>query len=191
MGAEYENDNSLQTDGVDLDLRGNFDFGRAGQFVSDLSISKIFSWKLFFENGTSYQYVGSEAPYILSSGAGTPRYRGTWTNGWIYGPLSVTLSTYYVSGYAETGIDATGSNSACLYPFSSPLACHVASFTYSDLTGIYKVTDHLTASFTIQNILDRLPPLDAANYAGVNYNPTYSQAGIIGRFFKLAATYKF
>jgi iron complex outermembrane receptor protein len=29
------------------------------------------------------------------------------------------------------------------------------------------------------------------NYAGVNYNPTYNQAGIIGRFFKIGVHAKF
>jgi iron complex outermembrane receptor protein len=53
------------------------------------------------------------------------------------------------------------------------------------------VNDHLTASFTMQNMLDRLPPIDPANYATNNYNPTYTQAGIVGRFFKIGAAYKF
>jgi iron complex outermembrane receptor protein len=43
----------------------------------------------------------------------------------------------------------------------------------------------------VTNVLDRLPPINAADYAGINYNPTYAQAGIIGRFFKLGVGYKF
>ncbi len=35
------------------------------------------------------------------------------------------------------------------------------------------------------------PPINPADYAGVNYNPTYAQAGIVGRFFKIGAAYKF
>jgi len=53
------------------------------------------------------------------------------------------------------------------------------------------VNEHLTATASILNLTDRLPPINPANYAGDNYNPTYHQAGIIGRFFKLGVSYKF
>jgi iron complex outermembrane receptor protein len=183
----YENVNELDTDGVDLDFRGNFNMGDYGKVLSDLSITKIFSFKEV-TNGVSQQWVGTQAPYVLSSGAGTPRYRATWSNGYEYGPLDVTLTTYYTSGIQETGVDAFGSPSICIY---SSTFCHVASFIDMDLTATYKVNSHLTTSLSIQNVMDRLPPIDPADYAGINYNPTYAQAGIIGRFFKISANYKF
>ena len=184
----YENENSLATDGVDLDLRGKFDIGDFGRVTSDLSLTKIFSFKLINADGTSQQWVGTQAPFVLSSGAGTPRYRGAWSNTYDYGPVSATLATYYTSGFQSTGVDATGDPTACLYTTNF---CHVASFIDIDLTAIYKVTSQLTASLTVQNLMDRLPPINPADYAGVNYNPTYAQAGIVGRFFKVGAAYKF
>jgi hypothetical protein len=65
--------------------------------------------------------------------------RGTWTNTYAYGPSSLTLTNYYVSGFAETGTDATGDPNG----FSAEL-------------------------------VDKLPPIDPADYAGFNYNPTYA-----------------
>lgn len=183
----YANANSLQTDGLDFDLRGDYSFGGYGKWSSDLSVTKIFSFKLVFPDGTSDQYVGTQAPFALSSGAGTPRYRGAWVNSYAVGPASFTLTTYYTSGFRETAIDATGDPQACLY---NNTYCHVASFIDMDLTGIYKFNDHLSTSLTVANLLDRLPPIDPADYAGQNYNPTYAQAGIIGRFFKIAVSYK-
>jgi len=183
----YANANSLRTDGLDIDLRGDYTFGGYGTWISDLSLTKIFSFKLVFPDGSSDQYVGTQAPYALSSGAGTPRYRGAWVNSYVMGPASVTLTTYYTSGFAETAIDATGDPHACLY---NDTYCHVASFIDMDLTGIYKFNDHLSASLTVANLLDRLPPIDPADYAGQNYNPTYAQAGIVGRFFKIGVSYK-
>jgi iron complex outermembrane recepter protein len=188
LGGIYVNQSALQTDGVDIDLRADYTFGDYGRVISDVSATKIFSFKLVLPGGSSQQFVGTQAPYILSSGAGTPRYRGTWTNSYEIGPGSLTLTTYYTSGFASTGIDATGSPNTCLYSTSF---CHVASFIDMDLTAIYKVNDHLTTSLTVANLLDRLPPINPADYAGVNYNPTYAQAGIIGRFFKLGVGYKF
>jgi iron complex outermembrane receptor protein len=188
LGGIYVNQSSLRTDGVDLNLRGDLAFGDYGKWMSDVTLTKIFSFKLVLPDGTSQQYVGTQAPYVLSSGAGTPRYRGTWTNSYELGKGSLTLTTYYTSGFASTAVDATGDPNACLY---TTTYCHVASFIDMDLTALYRFNEHLTASLTVSNLLDRLPPINPADYAGTNYNPTYAQAGIVGRFFKLGAGYKF
>jgi len=188
IGGLYVNQSALKTDGIDIDLRGDYTFGDYGKWISNVLVTKIFSFKLLLPDGSSQQFVGTQAPYVLSSGAGTPRYRGTWSNSYEMGPGSVTLTTYYTSGFASTGVDATGSPNICLYTISF---CHVASFIDIDLTALYKVNDHLTTSLTVANLMDRLPPINPADYAGVNYNPTYAQAGIIGRFFKLGVGYKF
>jgi iron complex outermembrane receptor protein len=184
----YVNENSLQTDGIDFAVHGVANLKNRGTWTTDLSITKIFSFKVDFLDGTSQQYVGTQAPYSVSSGAGTPRYRGTWANTYSIGSASATLSTYYVSGISETAVDATGSPSTCLY---TTAYCHVASFIDIDLTGIYRLTPHLTATASVQNLMDRLPPVDPADYAGTSYNPTYHQAGIIGRFFKVGVGYRF
>jgi iron complex outermembrane receptor protein len=67
----------------------------------------------------------------------------------------------------------------------------VASFTDTDLTGSYDISKQLQMSFAVQNLFDIKPPLNTPNYGGTNYNPTYTQAGIIGRFFRLGAHFKF
>jgi outer membrane receptor protein involved in Fe transport len=38
---------------------------------------------------------------------------------------------------------------------------------------------------SIKNLFDAGPSVDPADYAGVNYNPTFAQDGIIGRFFSI------
>jgi iron complex outermembrane receptor protein len=49
----------------------------------------------------------------------------------------------------------------------------------------------------IANLFDRMPPLDPADYAaganglGLNYNPTYAQAGAVGRAFKLGIHFQY
>jgi iron complex outermembrane receptor protein len=67
----------------------------------------------------------------------------------------------------------------------------VASFLDVDLTGEYRFSDHFFVSGAVDNVANRLPPFNPANYAGVNYNPTYAQSGIIGRFFRVGMSYKF
>jgi iron complex outermembrane receptor protein len=182
------NENALRTDGIDIDLRGQLDVPGNGKLTSDLSLTKIFSYKIEFPDGTSEQFAGTQGPYNLSAGAGTPRYRATWSNNYGVGPFSTTLTAYYVSGFREVGVDATGDPNACLY---NDAYCHVASFINLVVTSVYHLDKHLTASLVVQNLMDRCPPIDPASFSGLNYNPTYHQSGMIGRYFKLGIGYKF
>jgi iron complex outermembrane receptor protein len=192
VASPYVNKTSLTTDGLDLGARISTDLVRGVRLTSDLEITKIFSWKFIGADGSALQYVGTEGPYILSSGAGTPRYRGRWSNSVDVGPATVSVNAYYVSGFYMFGPDAAP---GCLYndPNGNPFPpnCHVASFLDVDLTGEYHFGDHLLVSGVVENVANRLPPFNPANYAGVNYNPTYAQAGIIGRFFRVGFSYKF
>ena len=137
--------------------------------------------------------MGTEAPYNLSSGAGTPKYRGNWSNTLTWEKATVTGTLSYTSDFKMTGVDVTNTAdvvSGCLYPGVSA-SCRVRAFYDFDLTGSYQLTPHLQIYANILNLFDADAPLDPANYAGVNYNPTYAQQGIVGRYFRLGAKVKF
>ena len=196
----YSNGAAQYTDGIDFDLRGQLSLGSLGKFSSDLSVTKILSFVNEQAGQPNLQYVGYQSPYALSSGAGTPQWRGTFSNTWTDGPLRLSLIAYYVSGYKMFGQDLFGVSSTnqvqyqCLsavFDGFTPRNCRVASFTDLDLTGTYNVTPNWQLSFGIQNLLDRGPPFDPPTYAATNYNPTYSQAGIVGRFFRLGVHFKY
>ena len=197
--SPFVNANALTTDGVDIDLRFNYTLPYGVRFSSDLNATDIFEYE-YTASGSTVNYVGTQAPYILSSGAGTPKYRFNWLNSVTWRKLTVNATVNYVSGFKETGVDATGSPdvaTACLYndaagdPF--PRGCHVKTFWDIDLTSTYKITPHLTINFDVINLTDKNPPLDPADYAGAgsNYNPTYAQEGIVGRFFRVGIAYKY
>jgi iron complex outermembrane receptor protein len=197
----YVNTNSESTDGLDIDLRSKFDLPYGVVWTSDLNFTDIFSFT-YDNNGQVEQYVGSQAPYALSSGAGTPKYRANWVNSFTYGRLNVTGTLYYISPIKETGVDVTGSSSACLYSTPSgapfPADCTVGAFWDLDLTGRYKVNEHFEVYAYVANLLDAKAPLDPADYAagavpvpGMNYNPTYAQAGAVGRAFKIGFHVKY
>ena len=59
------------------------------------------------------------------------------------------------------------------------------SFWDFDLTGRYKINANVELFGSIKNLFDAGPPVNAADYAGINYNPTFAQQGIIGRFFSI------
>ena len=194
--SPYVNANSLETDGLDIDVRAHFNLAYGIKFTSDFNFTDIFAFN-FTTSGHTNNYVGTEAPYILSSGAGTPKYRANWSNSLTYGPATVTGTVYYVSGIKQTGVDATGDPSVCLYSGATgadfPSGCKVGAFYDFDLTGSYQISPRVEMYANIDNILDAKPPLNPANYAGggANYNPTYAQAGIVGRAFKIGFRVKY
>jgi len=193
INETYVNTNSEFTDGIDVDARAKFDLPWDVKWVSEVNFTDIFSF-IYNNDGSDLQFVGAQTPYELSSGAGTPKYRANWANTFTHGPLSVTGTLYYVSAIKETGIDVTGNNS-CLYPI--PTNCTVAAFWDFDMTGRYKVNDKVELYAYVANVFDTKPPLDPADYAagadgsGLNYNPTYAQAGMVGRAFKIGVHVKY
>jgi iron complex outermembrane receptor protein len=186
VGAPYINANSLLTKGVDVDLRGNFHIMYGLHWISDFTATDILTWKKDFGQGY-LQFAGTQGPYILSSGAGTPKWRASWSNTLTNGKWSATATVYYVSHLYMSVPDITGDYSC----FSQgpngnlPPNCTVPSFTYVDLNGSYHLTHNIDIFGGIENLFDRGPGFDPIDYAGVNYNPTYQQQGIVGRYFQL------
>jgi iron complex outermembrane receptor protein len=188
VGADYVNGLWMKTTGLDLDLQAHFQFANGIRYISELQGTQIFQWKQDVD-GQVQSYVGTQGPYGLSSGAGTPRTRGNWANTIEYGPLSLTATIYFTSKEYEATEDQTN-NPFCAEDLAAdggPLAsnCTMGSFTYGNLVGSYKINDHVTVTASVDNVTDRKPPLDPLNYAANMYNPTYSYAGIVGRFWNV------
>ena len=197
----YVNTNSEETNGLDVDARVKARLPYDIEWTSDFNFTDMFSF-IYDNGGIVYNYVGTQAPYILSSGAGTPKYRANWANSFTYEKFNLTGTLYYVSPIKETGVDATGSTTSCLYannntgaPF--PSDCSVGAFWDFDLTGRYNVTEHVSVYADIYDLFDTKPPLDPADYSGGpygygdNFNPTYAQADAVGRAFKIGVHVKY
>src|SRR5207253_10117282 len=99
LSCGYLNDYSRVTDCIDIDLPLRANLPGTLRYRGDISATKILSWKMTFPGSppVEQQYVGTEAPYILSSGAGTPRYRAHFDNTFTIGPATVTGTARYVS----------------------------------------------------------------------------------------------
>ena len=72
--------------------------------------------------------------------------------------------------------------------------CNVSHFTSIDLYSQYTFTKHLTVHAAVLNLFDESPPLDIQTYGAPNfaaYNPAMHQAGAVGRFSNIGATYTF
>lgn len=72
--------------------------------------------------------------------------------------------------------------------------CEVHSFTDVDLYAQYAFTKSFSVHGSVLNLLGTDPPLNLGTYgsaANLAYNPAMHQAGAVGRFFNVGATYAF
>jgi iron complex outermembrane receptor protein len=190
VGAEYINANSIVTDGLDIEVKFHHELPYGIRFSSDFNATDIFEWKYSQPGNPTVDYVGTQSPYILSSGAGTPQWHLSWMNSVSKGPLTVTATINYVSGMKAEVLDIEPGCASAAF-FGLPGNCNVGSFTDVDLTGSFDLTPKIQIYGDIANLMDAKPPFDALDYAGVNYNPTYAQDGIVGRYFKIGIKARF
>lgn len=194
VGAEYTNANELRTSGFDVDLQYNQDFG-SFTWNSHYHGTEIKSWcETFAQGGPCINMVGTQGPYELSSGAGTPKYRWNWANTFNFGPVSLTGTVYWISNIYMSTPDAPPAGkppTACasIGPNGNqvPPDCEVPAFWYLDLTGLWHIDNSWALTAGILNATDKSAPYDPIDYAATaaGYNPTYAQQGAIGRFYQL------
>jgi iron complex outermembrane receptor protein len=188
VSAPYFNAYGVITKGVDVDINAHFNFADDLRWISNFTTTDILTWK---ENrGQGYlQFDGTQGPYNLSSGAGTPKWRASWSNTLTNGRWSATASIYYVSHLYMSTPDITG-NYSCFSTATPtgadlPANCTMPSFTYINLNGSYHLTHNIDLFGGIENVMNRGPGFNPINYAATNYNPTYQQEGIVGRYFQM------
>ncbi|RDE05651.1 TonB-dependent receptor plug domain-containing protein [Sphingomonas aracearum] len=196
INGPFANAAALRTQGLDFSAQVQVKPTDGVKFTSRAEATYIISYKFKPSADSPYQeFVGTQAPYVTSSGAGTPEWRGNWQNTIEAGPYSLTATAYYTKGFkavAEDQFGGTDCLTSSTYQGSDPnFNCKVNDFIDVDLVGSVDVTDRMRFYFNVVNLLDAHAPLNAGNYAGVNYNPTYHQIGAVGRTFRFGANFKF
>ncbi len=196
VNSPYANAAALKTSGLDfsaqVQLKPSDDF----HFTSRAEATYILHYDFKQSDADPFvDYVGTQAPYITSSGAGTPAWRGNWQNSVDYKAYTLTATAYYTSGYKAVAYDQFGTtdcDGGSTYGGSDPqFNCHVKHFVDVDLTGSVAVNDKFKLYFNVVNLLDQKAPLNAGNYAATNYNPTYTQIGAVGRTMRVGANFQF
>ena len=203
----YINANSLVTDGVDFGLQAKLHLPHDIAFTSSGEATYILRNNQTFPgaNGPTVQrYAGTLGPFQVTSASGTPRWRANWSNSVGFGPVTLTGTAYYTSGYRGTADDYSGPGSAASCgnaigtyrqgaSTGDPLAlqCDVKAFVDVDLTGAVKVTEHVGFTLNVLNVFNVKPPFDPNTYGGNNYNPAWAEAGIVGRYFRVGVNAKF
>jgi iron complex outermembrane recepter protein len=194
VSAPYLNGPSTKTNGVDLDLRFKASpFENGVRMSGGMNVSYTKTFQRTMPDGTVLDYAGTYGPTALSSSAGMPRARAVFDLTGQSGPWSVTGRMNYVSAIkvVESQQDQT-----CLAHDSAGNdfgnGCKVPAFTTFDVFASYKINKAFEVSGSIQNLFDKVASFDPqASYGLTHYNPSYSMAGVIGRYFRVTAKYKF
>ena len=136
----FVNRGTVETDGLDLNVRTNFAFGALGTLQSQLQLGWVNSYE---QDGT--EFVGR---------AGQPEIRAGLTNGWSYGDFQVVLATQYIDGQDN----------------SAGVSGALASYVTHDLQVNYHAPWNGRITVGVDNIGDKLPPLDGGDVSGRGYN---------------------
>ncbi|MDI9274816.1 TonB-dependent receptor [Stenotrophomonas sp. PFBMAA-4] len=185
VNTAYVNANSSRVRGIDTDVRQTFDLG-PGQLEMDLQWSHILKFERT-EGDTTVDYVGTHGNCDVTNCIGTPQDKINFGTTWKQGPWSVSGVVNYIDSMENK--DRRGGDYLAFYEDGSPVE-KISSFTTFDLSGRWNITEAFELNASVQNVFDRIAPLDPSTYGAVNYNPLHF-SGAIGRYFTVGAKYTF
>ena len=204
--SPYINLGSTKTTGVELDVTYRWKLpSDLGGMRANLSATHVIGYESE-SSGTTYQLAGTQGPSVVGGATGNPKNRAQLTLGYTRGPLDFTTTVNHTSSFS--GLDPSVHGDSCdssaldvggrtyFQNLVQPAVyCRVSSFTTTNFNLQYKVSDNLTLKGSILNAFAKQPPYNVSTYgnAGLqtSYNASLHQAGAIGRFFSLGASYQF
>jgi iron complex outermembrane receptor protein len=189
--APFQNSNETEIRGVDVDFGARFSLADAGRMKFDLRWTRINAFKRVEPDGTVLEFVATHGDCDVSNCIGAPKDKVNAVLSWDMGPFGLTGVATWRSSFKNV---YKASDTACAYTFANgqdaPSACRIASFWTFDLSGRWSATKQLQIYGSIQNLFDRVAPLDPTTYGGINYNPM-DASGAMGRYFTVGLKYAF
>ena len=190
--TNYINASSTTVQGIDLDVRQRFDLANAGKLTLDMQWSHIDSYEI--DDGGTYELAGTHDNCNVTNCIGTPKDRINLGATWDIGDWTVSGVANYRGKFDNTVPYSSGSGDECAAVFANgddaPGGCEIPSFTTVDLSANWRATDALELFGSVQNVGDRIAPLDPTTYGALNYNPL-DFSGAMGRFYTLGVKYRF
>jgi iron complex outermembrane receptor protein len=197
----YVNATQTQVKGIDVDLESHVGIGVAGRLSASLNYTHMLHYYLTAPTGVTTDLAGTHGPTGVSGDTGNPKDRAVLTLGWDRGPWEANATVNYIGSFNLTdpsiGIDTCSdsilNSGKWVNPYNGPSSfCGVKHFTDVDLYAEYSVNKHFRVHGTVLNVFDTPPPLDMQTYGSAgNYSNAFHDAGAIGRFFSVGATYTF
>jgi iron complex outermembrane recepter protein len=188
--APYRNSSFTEVSGIDLDIKQRIRLGSYGRATVGFVWTHTASWKRHESATTVYQFNGTHGNCDTSNCAGTPKNKMNLNASWDYGDWNVAG----IVNYRDSMDNVLFAGDLCASKLANgepgTKGCKIASFTTLDMSARYNVNKDLTLFASINNVTDKIAPLDPLTYGGMSYNPM-DASGAIGRYFKLGAQFKF
>ena len=190
--ARYVNSSNTKVRGADLDLRKTFSLGGWGTLAADAKWTHLFKWLRTETDGSQRDFAGTHGNCDVTNCIGTPDDRVNLSATWEREALRVTATANYRGKMDNTLFknDPDGCATHFADGTDAPRGCKLSSFTTVDLTARWKVSPKMEVTASIQNLFDKIPPLDPLTYGAVSYNPL-DYSGAMGRYFNLGMRYQF
>lgn len=191
--ASYVNSAQTTVRGIDIDARQRFNLGSGyGNLVFDLKWTHLYKWLRTEQDGTRRDFAGTHGNCDISNCMGTPADRINLGATWERQNWRVSANVNYRAHLDNVLFkhDPDGCATHFADGTDAPRGCRIASFTTVDLTARWLATPKLEVFATVQNLFDKIAPLDPLTYGATGYNPL-DYAGAAGRFISAGVKYKF
>ena len=199
INVPYVNANYATTAGVDFSATGKFNLTDDIKLTSRVEVTHLLKYDL--HTATEVQkYAGTLGPYDLSSGNGTPDWKGNWQNTLSFGDkYTLSATAYYVGKIKSVAADqrtdttcATGNQYNTGNTVMGEKFCYIKKFINVDLNGTAQIRDGVQLYANVGNVFDKKAPIAPGAYASApNFLTTFHYAGLIGRTFKVGVRFEY
>ncbi len=191
--ARYVNSASTKVQGVDVDFRQGLDLGAGnGKLAFDAKWTHLFKFVRTEQDGTKSDYAGTHGNCDVTNCIGTPDDRVNLGLSWEREAIRVASVLNYRGALSNKFFKNDPDGCAFHYANGNdaPGGCKIASFTTVDLTFKWKATKQIEIFGGVQNVFDKIAPLDPLTYGATSYNPL-DYSGAVGRYFTAGAKMSF
>ena len=197
------NTGRLATKGLDVIANYSNDLGFAkwqSSFVFNYTASQTFQATPSAINRECVGYYSANCGF---TGSIQPKFSWTWRNTLSVDEVDISFLWRHISGMQQEPLDITATADA----FSGPLPAgfgyregetvdfgKISAYDWFDLTVRFNVTDNFSMSATVQNLLDKDPPVVGSSIGSTSFNSgnTFpSTYDALGRRFAVSARLKF
>ena len=191
--ANYINSASAKVRGVDLDARKTFTLpGGWGSMAMDVKWTHLFKWLRTEQDGSSRDFAGTHGNCDVTNCIGTPDDRVNVGATWERHAWRVSATVNYRGKLDNTVFknDPDGCATHFANGDDAPSGCKLSSFMTVDMTARWKLGAKTELFGTIQNLFDKVAPLDPLTYGAASYNPL-DHSGALGRYFNVGVRHQF
>ena len=190
VSAPYVNSASSKVEGVDLDFRHRMNLGGSNRLVFETRWTRLNKFERIEADGTVINWAGTHGNCDVTNCIGTPKDRVNVVLTFDSGPFTVSGLMNWRSSIKNVFSEGEECASHFANEEEAPNGCRIASFYTVDLSARYRLLKNLEIFGSVQNLFDRVAPLDPTTYGAVNFNPL-DISGAIGRYYTVGLKYTF